>query len=440
LTRPKVLYLLHNHPALYPGGAEAYALELYQAMRDAGEFSPGLLARIGPDVTTRRDPHPGTPFSMVGRDPNQYFLYTDTDGWDGFYGTHRDSSLYFRHLDSFLAAHQPDLVHFQHTFSIGYDAVTLVRRVLPEVPIVYTLHEFWPICHRGGQMLRSGSEKPCMHESPRRCHECFPSIPMQDFFLRKRAIQAHLSNVDCFIAPSHFLRERYIDWGIPAERIVFEDYGRLPTKRASTSRGAGPRTRLGFFGQLNFFKGVNVLLDAMLLLAERDVDVELRLHGANLDLQPEGFQAEFRERLAETGERVTLHGRYQHEQLPGLMADIDWVVVPSIWWENSPLVIQEAFRHGRPVICSDIGGMAEKVDDQVNGLHFRSGDPASLAGAIETAVTDERLWNRLRAGIAEVHDMHDHLVALTRIYRQLVAGASDGAGRHSEIPRERLHA
>ena len=60
------------------------------------------------------------------------------------------------------------------------------------------------------------------------------------------------------------------------------------------------------------------------------------------------------------------------------MAEIDWVVVPSIWWENSPLVIQEAFLHGRPVICSDIGGMAEKVEHEVNGLHFRVGDHAAL--------------------------------------------------------------
>ena len=58
------------------------------------------------------------------------------------------------------------------------------------------------------------------------------------------------------------------------------------------------------------------------------------------------------------------------------MAEIDWVVVPSIWWENSPLVIQEAFLHGRPVICSDIGGMAEKVRHGVDGLHFRVGDDA----------------------------------------------------------------
>ena len=63
-----------------------------------------------------------------------------------------------------------------------------------------------------------------------------------------------------------------------------------------------------------------------------------------------------------TSATVTWAGPYDHDRdLPRLMSEIDWVLVPSVWWENSPLVIQEAFQHGRPVICSDIGGMAEQV-------------------------------------------------------------------------------
>ena len=78
------------------------------------------------------------------------------------------------------------------------------------------------------------------------------------------------------------------------------------------------------------------------------------------------------------------------------MEEVDWVIVPSIWWENSPLVIQEAFMYGRPVICSDIGGMAEKVTDGVNGLHFRRADPDSLAETMHRAATEEGLWEQLR--------------------------------------------
>lgn len=79
------------------------------------------------------------------------------------------------------------------------------------------------------------------------------------------------------------------------------------------------------------------------------------------------------------------------------MAEIDWVIVPSIWWENSPVVIQEAFLHHRPVIASGIGGMAEKIRDEVDGLHFRTGSPESLADKLGRALQEEGLWDRLSA-------------------------------------------
>jgi glycosyltransferase involved in cell wall biosynthesis len=81
------------------------------------------------------------------------------------------------------------------------------------------------------------------------------------------------------------------------------------------------------------------------------------------------------------------------------MERVDWVVVPSIWWENAPLVVLEAFRHRRPVICGDVGGMAELVRDGVDGLHAPVGDPAGLARVMRRAVETEGLWDALMAGI-----------------------------------------
>jgi glycosyltransferase involved in cell wall biosynthesis len=114
-------------------------------------------------------------------------------------------------------------------------------------------------------------------------------------------------------------------------------------------------------------------------------------------------------------------GKYNHSELADLMAAIDWVVVPSTWWENSPLVIQEAFQFGRPVICSDIGGMAEKVEHGVNGLHFRAGDAESLAATILEAAETPGLWDRLRAGIRPVYTMDEHLRTLTTLYVDLLS-------------------
>jgi glycosyltransferase involved in cell wall biosynthesis len=157
------------------------------------------------------------------------------------------------------------------------------------------------------------------------------------------------------------------------------------------------------------------MLEAMSLLGD-DVDAHLWLHGANLELQTEEFQEEFAALHDSIRSRVTFRGPYDHSELPKLMADLHWVLVPSIWWENSPLVIQEAFFHRRPVICSDVGGMAEKVRDGVDGMHFRVGDAFSLAQTIETATAGTKLWRTLREGIREPHPMEDHIARLFELY------------------------
>ena len=92
-------------------------------------------------------------------------------------------------------------------------------------------------------------------------------------------------------------------------------------------------------------------------------------------------------------------GSYKSADLPDLMREVDWTIVPSTWWENAPVVIQEAFLHGRPIIASDIGGMAEKVRDGIDGLHFRVSNPESLAEAMSNAIREPGLWDRLHAGI-----------------------------------------
>jgi glycosyltransferase involved in cell wall biosynthesis len=81
------------------------------------------------------------------------------------------------------------------------------------------------------------------------------------------------------------------------------------------------------------------------------------------------------------------------------MREVDWTIVPSTWWENAPVVIQEAFFHGRPVIASNIGGMAEKVRDGIDGLHFHVSNPESLAATMTDAIRDPGLWDRLHRGI-----------------------------------------
>jgi glycosyltransferase involved in cell wall biosynthesis len=392
------------------------------------EFEPVLLARAGRPYTEADGSHPDSPITMVNRDPNQYLLYTDIAAFDHFNGRLSDHSPLTLHFARFLDNLRPDIVHFQHSAFLGYDIVRVTRNVLPRVPIVYSLHEYMPICHRDGQMVRARSEELCEKESPRRCHECFPSITPQEFFLRKRFAQSHLSLVDLFIVPSEYVRARYVQWGLPADRIVVEPQGLMAPRatadviEATSGRRIGPRSIFGYFGQLSPYKGADTLLRAIDLLGP-DFNGHLRIHSANLDKQSTEWQAQFGELAAVPRGNVTFVGSYARNELPKLMARIDWVVVPSRWWETGPLVVWEAFQHGRPVICSDVGGQAEKVINGLNGLHFRRGDPESLGRVLKRAAETPGLWDELRAGIPERpgHSLEEHAGNLSGLYREVLS-------------------
>lgn len=451
LTRPpRVLFICHNHPSVRPGGAEAYALELHRHLVASGDAESTFLAKGGPPMSTAGRAHLGTYVAPVGRSADEYFCFTEDWNYDWTFGTIRDDKrLYTKHLRAFLKAIGPDVVHVHHTMFFGYDILREIRNTLPDVPIVYTLHEFMPICHRQGQMLKVADDQPCMDESPRNCHECFPDVSQQTFFMRKRFIQSHLSVVDQFIAPSEFLGERYIDWGIPREKVLVEEYGRTPPAGSADGPPRELRNRFGFFGQLTPYKGLQVVLEAVASMQNEDLGARdpvlealefaaglreapkeaapapdtaptVRVHGANLDLQPGAFQNHVKELLARTKDQVTFIGRYRHDDLHAYMAEVDWVIVPSIWWENSPLVIQEAFHFSKPIICSDIGGMAEKVRDGVDGLHFRANDPASLARVMQRAAQTPGLWDELRSHIRPVYPMDDHVRRLVSLYHELL--------------------
>jgi glycosyltransferase involved in cell wall biosynthesis len=415
----RVLYVAHNHPAIRPGGTEGYALDVYEAVREAGEFDPVFLARSGPPVSIASRYHEGRPVTLVNDDPNQYFFYTDLSSWDWVFGRSPDKTALTRFYRDFLLDINPDIVHFQHTLWIGYDVLRVTRNALPDVPIVYTLHEYLPICHRNGQLVRAHTNELCEEESPHRCHECFPDVSTQTFLMRKRFIKSHFDLVDRFITPSRYALERYVDWGIPRDKISFEPHGYRPVAHTPAASANGPKNRFGFFGPLTSFKGADVLLQAMTRLGD-DFDGSLVIHGGHLETRPTDFHDEIVALLEGTKATVTLLGQYDREELAALMEQIDWVVVPSIWWETGPLTVGEAFQHGRPVICSDMGGMSEKVTDELNGLHFKRGDASSLAEVMHRAATTDGLWQRLARNIPAVPSMQQHAADLIVHYRELL--------------------
>jgi glycosyltransferase involved in cell wall biosynthesis len=128
-------------------------------------------------------------------------------------------------------------------------------------------------------------------------------------------------------------------------------------------------------------------------------------------------------RLSRRDPRVQLAGEYHGQaELTDILRSLDVVVVPSLWYENSPNVILEAFAHGTPVIASNLGGMAELVEDGVNGLVFEPGNAGDLARQLRRLLTEPDLLQRLQAGIQPVKSVAQEMDELEAIYHAAMAG------------------
>lgn len=391
----RILIVSHGHPAFSIGGAEVASHALFRGLSAMPGLEAWFLARAASPL--RR--HEATPLMSLRQGPREVFAHLDE------YDHQWISSRALGELDGpiadWLAELQPDVVHFHHLIGFGAEMLALVRRVLPRAAIVVTFHEYLSICLNHGQMVKTDRNRLCSRATPAECATCFPEWSPEAVWRRERFLKDHLSLADRYVSPSGFLMNRYVEWGLPAEQFSVIENGLAESPVApprELPRGAR-RARFGFFGQVTEFKGLPVLLDAIARVPDAlwGDDAALCVFGGNLDNQPEAFRNRFEALLAKVGRRARFYGAYRSDELPRLMGQVDWVVMPSIWWENSPVVIQEAFHHRRPLIASDIGGMAEKVRHGVDGLHFRAGSAEDLADRLVEAVSDPKLWPRLAA-------------------------------------------
>ena len=392
-----VLVVSHGHPAHSIGGAEVAAYNLHKGLAALPEAESRFLARVG--HPTRR--HDATALMRLRGDAREILFHADD--YDHFLVSNRNTDEIRRDFVRLLRDVGPDVVHFHHFIGLGLECLYAVREALPEATIVVTFHEYLGICHHHGQMVKTAGMKLCNRATPNDCNGCFPEIAPARFLARERFIRGMLELADHYVSPSRFLMDRYVAWGLdPAKFSVIENGLDIadPAPLRALPPG-GRRSRFAFFGQLTPYKGADILVDAVSRIPDAvwGDDSVLLIYGGNLERQPQVYQDKFARLVEAAGRRVRFCGPFQNTDLPRLMRSIDWVCVPSVWWENSPVVIQEAFFHGRPLVASDIGGTAEKVTDEVDGITFRAGSPEDLGDAVTRCLTEPGLWDRLRAGI-----------------------------------------
>ena len=321
---------------------------------------------------------------------------------------------------------RPDVVHFQHFVFLGIDFLTLTRTTLPDCRIVFSFKEFIPICAVQGHMVRTTDGSLCTQPSPVRCHQCLPGLTPDYFVMRKMWFMRHLSVVDCYACASRFPFERYAAWGLDRSKMVQVRNGQL--NRAPSilpPAPEGPKTRFGFFGQYVDAKGLHVVLRAVQTLrSEGFTDFTIELNGDNLRFATPAIREEIETFLAAEEQRppaernVVDNGSYEVDNLAERMLRIDWSLVPSVWWEMFGNVISEAWMFKRPVICSNVGGMAERIAHDVTGLHFQVGDPRSLAAAIHRACTEPGLWERLSEATPEPPSRQEAVKGYRALYEE----------------------
>jgi glycosyltransferase involved in cell wall biosynthesis len=391
MSVPRVLIVCHGHPQLVSGGTETVAHDLLRALPAAGLAETYFLGCVS---GLHRDKRESSVLQGIDGAENEMLLRIGP--FDPFMLSHLaapDVHAGFRRVIEHV---RPDIVHFHHLNLIGAEAIALARHVRPSARILLTLHDYHPICANDGLMMTRPGANLCHGAGPDACHSCFPETRPSHFALRARHLRNLLGLIDRFIAPSRFARDRFIAWGLPAASI--EVIANPVDGEPATSVPAGPRAAFGYFGNIAPHKGVLVALDAIRFLAREhaadDTSPRLIVHGG-IQHQGQDFVTAFTRALARATPHAFHAGPYRRTELAELMAAVDWVVVPSLWWENAPLVILEAFRHRRPVIAANIGGMAELVRHGENGLLFRRGDAADLARMMLRAVGEPDLAERL---------------------------------------------
>jgi glycosyltransferase involved in cell wall biosynthesis len=417
----RILQVIHDFLPHHVAGSELYCFYLSQelAKRHAVDVMFTEMDTTRPQYSYRRWSSGGVTCHEVVHN-HEYRAFEHT------YADLRMEEIFTTILDDV----RPDVVHVHHLMhhSINYPTLSKIRGI----PVVFTLHDYWLSCPNYGQRLRP-DHVVCERIDLRDCANCvgrFTAVgpiaakarsivtrvrtrmarggrrakpdemratlePVKALYhgigrllttettdegmskarRRRDAVLEACRAVDLFIAPSRFLADKMVAYGLPADRVVHSPNG-MRTDLLRIERRPSNRIRVGYVGSLAPHKGVHILIEAFTrLLAMRPSGrrAELQIHG-NLEWFP---QYVARLRALAGSAPVKFLGEFDPNRVGEIYAGLDLLAIPSIWWENAPLTLSEAFLTGTPVIVSDCGSMPGLVGPETPT--FKSGDADDLA-------------------------------------------------------------
>lgn len=234
---------------------------------------------------------------------------------------------------------------------------------------------------------------------------------------RQLAMRKALELPNLILAHSTIVPHMLAQAGLSARVVQLSNGLDLEWAANFPGKSGSPLIRFGYIGQVTKIKGVHLLIQAFQQLAMPE-RARLDIWG---DLQREPIYGQEIQDLVAHHPAIALHGPFTRLQLAKVLAEIDVLVVPSLWYENAPLVIAEAFATQTPVIATNLGGMAEAVSHEGNGLLFARGDVVDLRNQLQRMLEEPGLLAQLRSGIGAVKAIDQEISQLEAIYSALIA-------------------
>ncbi len=327
-----------------------------------------------------------------------------------------------------LAKEKPDIIHIQHLMGLPMSLIAQIREA--SIPYVITLHDYWYGC-ANAQLITNDTGEICAgpDKTGRNCGRCavaragrtsFNSVssliaPLMVY--RNRRLSEIITQANQVIAPTHFVKTIYEQMGVPTQNIIVIPHGiEIPHEVIDAileKRPLSPENTLhiGYVGSIAKQKGVHNLIEAVNQLPYEGI--QLTIYGG-LDDFPD-----YVDHLKKIAQHPGIHfaGRVAREEIWEAYASFDILAMPTLWYEASPLTIQESYAVKTPIIASRIGAMPEKITDGVDGILVPPGDINALSQALLLLKDDPRKLVQLRSGIQPVYTMREQVQDIIEVYK-----------------------
>lgn len=446
----KIALTIHHFPPNFSAGAEIYAFRLaHWLLKHGYEVEVVCIESISHGIS--------------GEIEHKHELYEGISVWRLYFNADQSPDPFRQSFDNpaigtwfaqFLTQTQPDMVHINSCYLLSVNTISVAKQL--GFPVIVTLHDFWFLCPRI-TLLKPTGEICTVPENVAECAWCLATeqrrfrwpeefsrgavgvmvqhllgLPFGDRLLgiypdvdvlaeRRELLLKKLNQADVILSPSEFLRSLYIKQGVAPDKILYSRVGLetnhwLPLSNSS-KKGESPELRISYIGQVSPHKGVHLLLQAFNRLDFSQRSGQLKIYGG-LTAFPE--YVEELKRIANGNPAIEFVGRFDNSRVAEIMSETDVTVVPSVWYENSPIAIMEALTTGTPVVATNLGGMAELVQHEVNGLLFKVGDVNDLTRQLQRLLDEADLVPTLARRAQPVRLIEDEMSQLISLYEQVI--------------------